>query len=197
MHGNAADLTRLLRSWASGEVEVEERLAEMIYPLLRRLAARQLQGERPGRTLATTELVHEAYLDIFRGATPVDWQDRRHFFALAARVVRRLVVDAARQRKAQKRGGHFVLLELDGFDVAEPQRDEHLLALDAALKDLSEIDAEAGWITELRFFSGMTADEIAEIGDLSTSTITRRWRFARAFLRRRLEADGLDWLSSP
>lgn len=187
MNENVEELTGMLRSWAAGEPGTEERLAEMIYPLLRRLAARQLQGERPGRTLATTDLVHEAYLDIFRGAAQVDWQDRRHFFALAAQVVRRLVVDAARQRQSQKRGGDRVILDLEGFDLAQPERDEHLLALDSALGELAEIDAEAARITELRFFSGMTAEEIAETGSLSTATVTRRWRFARAFLRRRLD----------
>lgn len=194
MHPNADELTRLLRCWADGEAQVEERLAEMIYPLLRRLAARQLRGEQTGRTLATTDLVHEAYLDIFRGA-PVDWRDRRHFIALAAQVVRRLVVDAARRRQSQKRGGDGVRLSLDGLEVAEPQRGEQLLALDEALGALAEVDADAARITELRFFSGMSAQEIAEVCDVSTATVTRRWRFARAFLRQRVH--GLSMSPAP
>ncbi len=181
----AGELTRLLRQWADGDGGVEERLAEAIYPLLHRLAARQLQCEG-NQALATTELAHEAYLDLFRGRAGIDWRDRQHFFALAARVIRRIVVDFARARRSQKRGGFAVRRDLDGSEPAAVQRTEDMLALDQALDALAEFEPEAARVTELRFYGGMNAEEIAEVCNISTATVGRRWRFARAWLGQKL-----------
>ena len=190
MAADSPELTLLLRRWAEGEAEVEDQLAERIYPFLHRLAARQLRGEGAHPTFATTELAHEAYLDLFRGKAGIDWQDRRHFLALAARVVRRVVVDHARHKRSLKRGGDAVRVDLAALPASDSDGGPNWLAIDGALRELGEIDAEACRVVELRFFAGMNAREISETCSLSTATISRRWRFARAWLRQRLE--GLD-----
>lgn len=187
MTESSQELTLLLHEWSEGGTGVEDRLVDVVYPLLRRLAARQLAKEGPKRVLATTELAHEAYLDLFRGKASIDWQDRRHFYSLAAQVIRRVVVDFARERQSLKRGGEAIWVAPEGVEPFIAPRDEDLLALDEALVELAEIDPEAARITELRFFGGMNAEEIAETCEISTATVGRRWRFARAWLRQRLD----------
>ena len=186
---NAGELTLLLRRWSEGEREVEGQLLERLYPLLHHLAARQLRREAQ-KGLRTTELAHEAYLDLFHGS-PVDWQDVRHFAALASTVVRRVVHDLARERQSLKRGGSeqvFSLAELAHEPVAPQRNDDEVLALHDAIQELSAIDPEAGRVVELRFFGGLEVEDIACCCGLGVATVGRRWRFARAWLRRRLES---------
>jgi RNA polymerase sigma factor (TIGR02999 family) len=182
------ELTSLLRRFSGGEAAVEERLAAIVYPVLRRLAARRLSSEPAENQLSPTELTHEAYLSLFRGRAPVDWRDRRHFLALAARVIRNLVVDLARERLAAKRGGGDPTLSLSLAERGEDPRDAALVALDDALRRLAEIDPEAAQVLELRYFVGLSTPEIAEACSLSIATVGRRGRFARAWLERRLRS---------
>ncbi len=180
-------LTLLLHRWKDGDASVEPLLLEGLYPLLHQLASRQLRREVKPQ-LRTTELAHEAYLDLFHGS-PVHWQDERHFAALATQVVRRVVVDLARERQSLKRGGAEVVFSL-GDLRDEPAGssfvDVAVLSLHQALEELAVIDGEAARLVELRFFGGLEMEEIAEQCNCSVATLGRRWRFARAWLKRRL-----------
>ncbi|HYO16449.1 MAG TPA: sigma-70 family RNA polymerase sigma factor [Thermoanaerobaculia bacterium] len=184
-HGTRGEVTEALRAWRSGREEAEERLLRLLYPELHRMAERFLRGERPDHTLQPTALVHEAYLQLV-DQRRVDWQSRRHFFAIAARVMRRILVDHARRHLRQKRGAdrQRVLLEdLSGLGV---ERLPELVALDEALAALAKIDARKAEVVELRYFGGFTAEETAEILAISVPTVGRHWRVARAWLFREL-----------
>ena len=181
------DLTVLLRAWTSGDGEAGDRLIALVYQELRRQASRYLARERGDHTLRPTALVNEAYLRLVRQRRVV-WQDRNQFFAVAATVMRRLLVDYARQRGASKRGAwsHAVLLD-DGEQVTVstiPNLD--VIAVNDALMELAEIDPLRARLIELRFFAGLTTDETAETLGVSTATVTRSWRLARAWLHYRL-----------
>lgn len=174
-------VTVLLREAAGGDRDAVDRLYAHVYPRLRRLA-RQVRGGRAGETLNTTALAHEAYVKLVRGRVS-DWHERAHFFAVAARAMRQIVVDTARRRAAGKRGGNSGLaVSLDESAHASPVRAAELLALDDALTRLAAIAPRRAAVVEHRFFGGLTTEEIATVLDVSTATVERDWRAARAWL---------------
>ena len=184
-------VTRLLRAWGDGETAAGERLLPLVYGELRSMAGRYLRRERPDHTLQPTALVHEAYLRLVDQRL-VGWQGRGQFFGLAAQMMRRILVDHARRHRYAKRGGDWVRIpfeEVENFGVARPQE---LVALDDALAELAEIDPRRAQIVELRYFGGLQVNEIAPLLDLSTATVNRQWRAARAWLFHRLQPDDAD-----
>ncbi len=182
------EITTLLADWRGGDDQAEERLMALIYPQLRRIAARRLPRDDRPFTLETGDLVQEAYLMLL--GQDAEWQDRAHFFSVAALLMRRIVVDYARRRSRAKRGGGQPHVTLDEASELTRGNAAGWLDLDAALTKLARIDARAARIVELRFFTGMTVDEVAQALDLSPATVTRNWRFARSWLRRRMAAGG-------
>lgn len=179
------DVTRLLARWREGEVEALDRLMPLIYDELRRLAHRHLRHERSGHTLNTTALVHEAYLNLVGGA-PVPWENRSHFFAVAARAMRRILISYARKRNRLKRGGGRPDLPLDRAAVFTEDRFDELLALDQALTALEATDERLCRVVECRYFGGLTIEETAHATGTSAATVKRDWNMAKAWLRRAL-----------
>jgi RNA polymerase sigma-70 factor, ECF subfamily len=171
----------MLGELRAGRREVESRLIEAVYPELRRIARRYMRAERPTHTLQATALVNEAWLQL-AGSADMDWQNRSHFFAVAAQLMRRILVDHARQRKAWKRDGRRQRTELSDTLVICDDRLDEILLVDAALTRLAQWDPRQSKVVELRFFSGLTEDEAAEILGVSPSTVKRDWRMARAWL---------------
>jgi RNA polymerase sigma factor (TIGR02999 family) len=191
MNGNIpdqtrADVTRLLVLWTGGNQQAMEDLLPLVYDELRKLARRYLQRERPGHTLQSTALVHEAYLRMI-DQHDVSWQGRAHFFGIAAQMMRRILVDHARGRDAAKRGAGACKLTLDEDLLAPAERDINLVALDQALDTLSKLDSQQGRIVELRFFAGLSIEETAEVLKISPATVKRDWAMAKAFLSRQLK----------
>ena len=186
---DSAEITALLRAVEGGDKVAIGTLFERVYGELQRIARRQLRAAPPLQTLHTTELVHEAYVRL-SGAAHWSTRDRFHFFALTAQAMRRVLIDHARKRTRQKRGGRGVPLSLEEVDVPVAERADELLALDGALARLEETDAELARIVEWRFFAGMSTEEIAELHGVSDRTVKRRWRLARAFLLQELAAQG-------
>jgi RNA polymerase sigma factor (TIGR02999 family) len=185
-----ADLDRILRAAQEGDPAAASELAALLYDELHALARREMAGERVGHTLQPTALVNEAYLRL-AGDGGARFADREAFFAAAANTIRRVLVDHARKRERQKRGGGLVRVPLEGLDAAEPLADEELLALDDALARLKEFDPTKARIVELRFFGGLSVAELCKAVGASESTIRREWRVARAWLRTQLgEARG-------
>jgi len=182
---SGSDITQLLRNWVDGDPASLEALTPLVYDQLHRIAAGAFRGERAGHTLQTTALVHEAYARLVD--SDVDWQNRSHFFALAARLMRRILVDHARSAKAERRGGEREKLPLDDVIAIAPQTGEGILDLHEALESLAELDSRKAEILELHYFGGLTYEEMAEVLDLSTSTLDREIRFAKAWIRSRLE----------
>jgi RNA polymerase sigma factor (TIGR02999 family) len=176
-------VTELLAAWRAGDRDAAGRLMPLVYDELRRIARRRVAG--PDQTLQTTGLVHEAYLKLAEHSR-LAVQDRHHFFALAARAMRQLVVDHARRRAAAKRGGDVRMVALDDLPVPVDDRADEMLALDEALDRLSTLDATLSRIVELRFFAGLSVEETADALDCSTRTVKREWRKARAFLHHEL-----------
>jgi RNA polymerase sigma factor (TIGR02999 family) len=183
----AADLTGLLRAWSAGDREAADQLLPLVYRELRRQAARYLSRERANHTLRPTALVNEAYMRL-AGQRRVVWHDRAQFFAVAATVMRRLLVDHARQHGATKRGRHVTTVSLDDGDWVSVSGapDLDVIALNEALVELAAVDPLRTKMIELRFFAGLTSDETAEALGVSTATVTRGWRLARAWLHHRL-----------
>ena len=177
--------TELLRAWGQGDGSALDRLVPLVYEELHRLARRYMRQERPDHTLQATSLVNEAYLRLI-DVNRVEFQNRTHFLALAAQMMRRILVEFARHRHRQKRGGRAVHLSLD--DVLElpelPERD--LVALSDALTELAAVDARMSQVVELRFFGGLTVKETAQVLDVSPETVMRDWRTAKAWLLREL-----------
>jgi RNA polymerase sigma factor (TIGR02999 family) len=179
------DVTRLLIEWKHGDAAALDRVLPLIYAELRRIASRHLRRERPGHTLQPTALVHEAYLKLVQ-ATELDWRDRAHFFAVAARVMRQILVDHARARQAEKRGGAFQKVSIEEVAAPGVTADIDLLALEKALGRLGDFDPQQGRVVELRYFGGLTIEETAEVIGISPATVKREWMMARAWLRREL-----------
>jgi len=188
MTNESDHVTRLLKDWGEGNQQSLEELLPLIYNELRHLAHNFLYRERPGHTLQTTALVHEAYLKLI-DQRDTHWQNRAHFFAIAAQAMRRILIDSARKHVAVKRGrgGEKVSLDVAARISAEP--DSNLLALDEALTALATIDSAQSRIVELRYFGGLTIEETAEVMKLSSATVKREWVMARAFLYEILNAD--------
>jgi RNA polymerase sigma factor (TIGR02999 family) len=185
------DLTTLLRAWGRGEQAAFDELLPLVYAELRRLAARHLRVQRPGHTLQTTALVHEVYLKLLGTARP-EWHDRRHFFAVASRAMRQISVDYARTQAAQKRGGDTPALALDDAHLPVADRAYELVLLDEALTELESFSERLAQVVELRFFGGLSVEEIAAVMDVSERTVKREWQKARAFLFDALRRDGLQ-----
>ncbi len=178
---SSADTTQLLRAWAEGDNEALRQLTPRVYRELRRVAGHLLQNERPGYSLQSTDLVHEVYLRLVN-ARELDWQHRAHFFAVSATLMRRILLDRARRRAAVKRGGRVQPLDLTKtLDVAQAKARE-LVALDDALNALAEVDPRKSRIVELRFFGGLSVKETAEVVKVSSDTVMRDWKMARAWL---------------
>jgi RNA polymerase sigma factor (TIGR02999 family) len=179
------DVTALLGEWSGGEREALERLIPAVYGELRRLAASYLKVERPGHTLEPTALVHEAYLRLSK-QRGVAWKNRGHFFAVAARMMRRILVDHARKRRAAKRDAAAWLVEGATESSGARGRPAELLSLDRALENLERIDPDQARLVEMRFFAGLTIEETAEATGVSPATVKREWQTARAWLRREM-----------
>jgi RNA polymerase sigma factor (TIGR02999 family) len=180
------EITRLLLAWRQGDRDALDRLIPLVYAELHRMAERHLRRERPGHTLQPTAIVNELYLKLL-GRQGADWQDRAHFFAVAAQSMRRILVEHARHRDAKKRGGQGTRYLLDTVVMTEP-RAVDLIALDDALAKLSALDSEQGRVVELRFFGGLTEEEAAEVLLVSSRTIHRKWLAAKTFLFRELSS---------
>lgn len=174
------NLSQLLAGWAGPDGEARDALVTLTYDELRRIAHRYLRGERVGHTLQTTALVNEAYLRMIE-LDRMQWKGRAHFFAMAATLMRRILVDYARQRGREKRGGEITIVPLDGHD-APAQPPMTIEALDAALERLAALDAQQARIVELRFFGGLNVDETASALEISPSTVKRDWASAKAWL---------------
>src|SRR5580658_6005132 len=182
----ATQITQLLATLKDGDrSSAAAKLMPLVYDEFRALAARHLRHERPNHTLQPTALVHEAYLRLI-DQTRVDWQGRTHFFAVGAQAIRRILVDHARQRKRQKRGGGAGRVTLDDAVALAPQRDEEILALDEAMGKLGKLDPRQAEVVEMRFFAGMSVDEVAGVLGVSKRTIEGDWTMARAWLMREL-----------
>lgn len=182
------DVTRILKRASAGDESAINRLLPMVYDELRALAESYLQCENPGHTLQATALVHEAYLRLVK-QEDVEWQNRAHFFALAAQAIRRILVDHARSRGRAKRGGDRERVTLDEDPALTPDRDLDLIELDAALEKLARLHERQARIVELRFFGGLTLREAAEVLGVSPWTVDGDWSMARAWLRRELRPD--------
>jgi RNA polymerase sigma factor (TIGR02999 family) len=176
-----SETTQLLRAWAGGDRGALEQLTPRVYNELRRIAGRCMQNERPGRTIQTTALVHEAYLKLI-DVTNVDWQHRAHFFAVSATIMRRILLDRARRRITAKRGGAAPRVQLDELPDLGSGRARELIALDDGLNALAEVDPRKARVIEMRFFGGLSVEETAEVLKVSPDTVLRDWRMARAWL---------------
>jgi RNA polymerase sigma factor (TIGR02999 family) len=183
--------TRLLIDWSNGNREAAAALMPHVYDELRRLARSYLQRERGDHTLQATGLVHEAYLRLVDQRTTT-WQNRAHFFGVAAHLMRRILVDHARRHRTDKRGGDRTKVEFDEALAPAVTRTLDVIALDDALQDLALLNPQHSQIVELRFFGGMNTEEVAEVLDVSPRTVQREWRMARAWLRRQIFADSRD-----
>jgi RNA polymerase sigma factor (TIGR02999 family) len=191
---DSTDITRLLKAWSRGDESALDQLAPLVYAQLRAQARRYMRQERSGATLQSTALVHEVYLRLVN-AHDVDWHDRAHFFALSAQIMRRVLVDVARARAAEKRGGralqeeHTSPVDLDQISTAESDAALSICALNDALESLTRIDPRQAKVIELRFFGGFSVEETADVLQVSPQTVMRDWRLARAWLARELRGD--------
>jgi len=179
------EVTQLLMAWNDGDQSALERLIPLVHAELHRIARRYMRNERAGHTLQTSALINEAYLRLI-DAQQVHWQNRAHFFGIAAQLMRRVLVDFARSRSYKKRGGGALQVSFDEAMVITKERGEDLVVLDEALSALSELDERKGRDVEMRFFGGLSEKEIAEALTVSPETVRRDWRLAKSWLRRRL-----------
>lgn len=186
--GRAAkdQVVELLRAWSDGDTSALERLTPIVYDELHRLARRYMRGERPGHSLQTTALVNEAYMRLV-DYTRMQWQDRAHFFAMSSRLMRRILVDFARSKGYQKRGGGAQKVSLDDALVVAREPGQDLVALDDALTALATFDARKAQVVEMRFFGGLSVEETAEALQVSVDTVMRDWKLAKAWLLRELK----------
>jgi len=181
----AEDLTALLIAWRGGDENALDRLTPLVYDELRRMARRHLRRERTGHSIAPTTLVHEAFLRL-KEIRRIDWRDRAHFFAMAARTMRRLLIDQARARRARKRAGGAVRVTFDDNQLVVGDVDDRLIALNDALHALAEKDPRLSQVVELRYFGGLTVEETAEVLGVSSDTVSRDWAVARRWLLREI-----------
>jgi RNA polymerase sigma-70 factor (ECF subfamily) len=186
MTRSTGEVTRLLKEWRDGNTDALNQLLPLVYAELRRIAAGRLRRERTTHSIEATALVHEAYLRLVAQDVP-DWHDRVHFFAIAARLMRQILTDRARTRKAGKRGGGQAYVPLDEISVSTVLPDDRLLALDEALERLGALDEQQCKIVELRFFAGLSIDETAEALGISAATVNRDWAMAKSWLSREIE----------
>jgi RNA polymerase sigma factor (TIGR02999 family) len=189
--GGAANPTTLLLAWGRGDETALDQLIPLVHDELRQLARRHMAGERPGHTLQATALVNEAYLRLIE-VNQVRWQNRAHFFAMASRVMRRILVDAARARGFQKRGGGAEKVSLDEALLVSGEPRQDLIALDDALNALAAFDLRKSQVVEMRFFGGLSVEETAEALHVSADTVMRDWRLAKVWLVRELRGEQLE-----
>ena len=187
MPTRSVEVTALLKAWSGGDQAALERLADQVYDELRRIARRYMRNERAGNTLQTTALVNEVYLRLV-DVKNVDWQQRAQFFAIAAQMMRRILVDAARARGSHKRGGGAVKANVDEALGVSPERDSSLVALDEALEAFTKLAPRQAKVVELRYFGGLSEEETAEVLKISARTVRRDWDFAKSWLMRELTA---------
>jgi RNA polymerase sigma factor (TIGR02999 family) len=186
-----AEITKLLKAWSEGEQAALDRLTPLVYEELRKVARRRMRSERLGHTLQTTALVNEVYLRLV-DVSDVRWQDRAHFFAVSASMMRRILLDGARARATAKRGGGEIRVTLSD-DLVPFRKHDELIALDDALMSLAKIDPRKSRVVELRYFGGLTVEETAEVLKLSPQSVMRDWRLAKAWLSRELtEGDAVE-----
>ena len=187
----STEITALIRAWRAGDQTALDRVTPMVYNELRRIARRYMRNQRAGHTLQTTALVHEAYLHLV-DAKNTGWRDRAHFFAVSAQIMRRILIDAARARASQKRGGgvdhvnRSTAVNLDEIPALGTGRSSELLALEDAMTRLEQMDGRKSKVVELRFYGGLTVEETAEVLKVSPQTVMRDWRLARVWLAREL-----------
>ena len=186
---SSGEASQLLVAWGEGDSTALERLIPLVYRELRDLARRRLRGERPGHSLQATDLVHEAFLRLIQ-QRDASWQHRSQFLAVAATIMRRILVDRARRHRYQKRGGAAVHIPIDEVAIVSPAHPDQIVALDEALTKLEQFDSRKSTVVELRYFGGLTTDEIAQHLDVSPITVKRDWSLARAWLHRHMSHGG-------
>ena len=179
------EVTGLLKAWTDGEQAALDRLAPVVYQELHQMARRYMRNERAGNTLQATALVNEVYLRLV-DVKNVDWQHRAQFFAISAQIMRRILVDAARARGSHKRGGGAKKVNVDDVAVISPEPEQSILALDLALEEFAKLAPRQAKVVELRYFGGLSEDEIAEVMKISARTVERDWQFAKSWLIREL-----------
>jgi len=187
----AEEVTQLLQAWGSGDEKALEKLVPVVYQELHRMARHYMAGERPNHTLQTTALIHEVYVRLVQ-SRHMSWQNRAHFFAICAQLMRRILVDFARSRRYQKRGGAAVRIPLEEALVVSQDPPADLVALDDALKALASVDERKSRVIELRFFGGLSVEEAAEVLSVSPETVMRDWRLAKVWLLRQLDREKQD-----
>ena len=188
MDAESHQITYLLMDWGNGDQRALDQLMPLVYDELRRMAKGHMRRQPANHSFQTTELIHEAYLKIAKN-NGQSWQNREHFYGVAAKAMRQILVDYARSKRRQKRGGGQIG-SLEAETAAFPERSGQLIALDEALKNLESLDERKGRVVELRFFGGLTTEEVADVLKLSRETVKRDWRFARNWLLRELSAAG-------
>ena len=192
MHAPSAhEITQLLRAWSEGDAQALEKLTPLVYQELHRSARRYMARERPDHTLQTTALINEVYMRLV-DLDGVTWQDRAHFFAVCARLMRRILTDFARSRRYQKRGGNAPRLSFDESLFTPPEPAADLVALDDALNALGKVDERKSQVVELRFFGGLSVEETAEVLKVSEETVKRDWRLAKLWLLRELTSEAAN-----
>ncbi len=187
MEGNPAQITQLLLAWRNGEPQALDQLMPLVLQELKKIARNFMRGQRVGHTLQTTALVNEAYVRLV-DSSRVNWQDRSHFFAISAQLMRRILVDIARRKYSLKRGGERVQVSLADDVKAAPQKETDVVALDEALERLAQLNPRHSQIVELKYFGGLTEEDIAETLGISVRTVRRDWNLARAWLFRELRS---------
>ncbi len=188
MKASGNDVTALLQAWSDGEESAFAKLADLVYAELKRRARWYMANERPGHTLETCALINEAFLEL-GGLKKIHWQNRAHFYAMAARMMRRVLVDYAMSRKYQKRGGGAHPVTLSDVAIVSSERSAEFVALDQALEQLAAFDRRKSEVVELRFFGGFSVEEIAEMLNVSTITVMRDWKLAKAWLEREISGN--------
>jgi RNA polymerase sigma factor (TIGR02999 family) len=185
-----SDVTRILQSMESGDVEAADELLPLVYGELRKLAASKMANESPNQTLQPTALVHEAWLRL-TGDEQVKWNGRAHFFGAAAEAMRRILIDNARRKQALRHGGNQQRLDVDDIEIAAPAKEDEMLAINDALEEFAEIDKQKAELVKLRYFVGLKVEETAEVLGISVPTAMRWWNYSRAWLYQKIKSGEL------